>query len=254
MKKPWYEDAFGADYLDRYAHRDQTEADRAAEAFLERARLDRGARVLDLCCGGGRHAEALSQQGVRVTGLDLSWDLLRAAVGRAARTGSHVDFVRGDMRRIPFADGAFDAVVHFFTAFGYFEDDEENLRVLWEVARMLRPGGWYLFDFLNSERLTAELTATPCIRTEETLDDGVTVVSERRLEGGSRRAEKTTRIMREGQTVREIVESVRLFRPWELRPAFWAAGFVIVEQWGGYDARPHGPDSPRWIVLCRRTG
>ena len=100
----------------------------------------RGVRLLDLCCGHGRHAVPLAQLGYRVSGLDLSRPLLARAAAAAAAQGQRVGLVEADMRRLPFADGSFDAVLNLFHAFGYLEDEAQDELVLDEVARVLAPG------------------------------------------------------------------------------------------------------------------
>lgn len=52
------------------------------------------------------------------------------------------------MRDLPLT-GGFDAVVNLFTSFGYFEEDEEQVKVLREIYRMLKPGGKFVIDYLN---------------------------------------------------------------------------------------------------------
>lgn len=252
--KPWYEAAFGADYLERYAHRDESEAALAVETFASRAGLAADARVLDLCCGAGRHVRALARRGHRVVGFDLSRDLLGAARGALADF-PRASLVHGDKRWIALADGAFDAATHFFTAFGYFERDEENFAVFEGVARVLRPGGWYLFDFLDAEQVLAGFEGRGESASVESFDGGVEVRSVRRLTPDRRRVEKSVRIVRGGGVLRELVESVRLFAPSDLRPALAVAGLPVVEEWGGYDGAPHQSGrSGRWIALCRKAG
>src|SRR4051812_31462523 len=79
------------------------------------------ARILDAGCGNGRHAMALAGAGYRVVGLDSSRVLLGAA-RRAARDARWPRFVRGSYATLPFAPGAFDAVVCLGTALGYLGD------------------------------------------------------------------------------------------------------------------------------------
>lgn len=255
MSRPWYEAAFGADYLERYAHRSEDEADRAVAIFLEHAPLPDGAAVMDLCCGAGRHVKALRARGFHAVGLDLSVDLLVSAAERIATPEGRPPafLVRADKRRHPFADATFDAVTHFFTAFGYFADDAENFAVFDEVARVLRPGGWYLFDFLSAPSVRAEFADRREIVREES-DEGVDVRTTRRLSGDGLRVEKHMEFFRAGECYRELRESVRAFMPEELRPALAAARLGIAEEWGGYDAKPwRAENSKRWIALCRKS-
>ncbi|MBN1846512.1 MAG: class I SAM-dependent methyltransferase [Sedimentisphaerales bacterium] len=143
----WYEDFFDEWYL-RYwvqwiepGHTGQ-DAD-AIERFL---RLGPRSRVLDLCCGQGRHSLELARRGYRLVGLDLSDTLLAEARRQAGQEGLAIEFVSGDMRRIPF-ENAFDGVFNFYTAFGYFADDRDNQAVLNAVAGALKPGGRFLLDY-----------------------------------------------------------------------------------------------------------
>ena len=122
--EPWYEAAFRDDYRLVYAHRD-LDAARGEARHLLRAGVS--GRVLDLCCGFGRHSLALAEQGLDVFGLDLSMDLLRAAADLpdpARHLGGRL--VRGDVSGLPFADAAFDSVVVLFSSFGYFGDDGDR--------------------------------------------------------------------------------------------------------------------------------
>lgn len=263
MSKPWYEAAFGADYLERYAYRDAGEARQTVRRLLADAPCSSGL-ALDLCCGAGRHALALREEGYRVVGLDLSADLLEAAV-RSFREltecfcseeqpGDCPLFVRGDKRRLPFARERFRLVTHFFTAFGYFESDQENLDVFREVARILEPGGGYLFDFLSAPAVLRELNAAQeAVWAVEEFADGSRVDTMKSLTPDGRRVEKEVRILHGGKLKNLFLESVRLFQPEELRAGLARAGFSIRNEWGGYSAEPYDErTSSRWIVLCRK--
>src|SRR5690606_41599411 len=75
----WYERSFGEDYLLVYKHRDVQGAKREVHTMISWLDLPVGAKVLDLCCGMGRHSMALVEAGYEVTGVDLSDVLLREA-------------------------------------------------------------------------------------------------------------------------------------------------------------------------------
>jgi SAM-dependent methyltransferase len=200
---PWWESAFRADYLSVYAHRDDASAAREVAAWMNRLPgLRAGARALDLCCGAGRHMRALGASGVDATGLDFSADLLAAA-----RTAGSGRLVRGDMRSLPFASSTFDAVLSFFSSFGYFDSREEDFRVLAEVERVLRPSGGFLLDLPDPE--TVRRSLIPHSRKEL---DGVIVEESRRLTEGGRRVEKSV-VLRDGDGERRWTESLWLHDP-----------------------------------------
>lgn len=242
-RKDWFRDWFGSEYLALYPHRDRAEARRAVALLREATGLGRGARVLDVGCGPGRHLDELGRIGCRTTGLDRSRRMIEAA--RAAAPGSHL--VRADMRSFPFRSNGFDVVTSFFTSFGYFDDGDDDLSVLSEVRRVLKAGGWYLLDFLNANEVTANL------RTEDrsTLS-GLGVVQKRRLAEGGRIVEKRIRIDAGGGVpAREFLERVRLYRPGDLNSMLLRTGLRPGPVFGGYDRSPHTSTSPRYIVLAR---
>ena len=148
---PWYVDFFGSDYQEAYGHIFTKERTEKEVLFVERTLgLSSNSRLLDLCCGQGRHSVLLASHGLKVTGQDLSREYLEQAGRSAKEQGVHLDLLCKDMRDIPFKDH-FDAVINMFSAFGYLESDEENLKVLKAVREALKPGGRVLLDMINRE-------------------------------------------------------------------------------------------------------
>src|SRR6185503_10451218 len=101
--------------------------------------LEAPARILDAPCGHGRIANLLAGDGFSVTGVDATTLFLERARHDALNLGVDVDYRLGDLRDLP-VPGPFDAVVCWFTSFGYF-DDHDNQKTLAEFAGVLRPGG-----------------------------------------------------------------------------------------------------------------
>ena len=157
----WWESWFGEEYLDLYPHRDVDSARREA-AFALAHLPARRAPLLDLCCGPGRHSVPFAEAGLPPIGLDYSAPLLHLARRRDPRLG----LVRGEMRALPFPDGTFAAVVNFFTSFGYFLRESENVAVVAEIERVLRPGGAFLCDTFARDWVleTARPRGTPMLR------------------------------------------------------------------------------------------
>jgi SAM-dependent methyltransferase len=108
-----------------------------AERLVEAADLPAGARVLDVAAGSGNAALAAARCGCAVTGLDYVPELLERGRVRAAAEGLPVDFVAGDAEKLPYPDGAFDAVLSCVGVM--FAPDQE--RAAAELVRVCRPGG-----------------------------------------------------------------------------------------------------------------
>src|SRR5215831_12519400 len=239
----WWESWFGEEYLDLYPHRDVASARR--EAAFALAHLPAPPTpMLDLCCGSGRHSVPLAQAGCPPIGLDYSAPLLNLARLRNPRS----PLVRGDMRSLPFRDGSFRAVVNFFTSFGYFLGELENLAVVTEIERVLASGGAFLCDTFNRDAALAHLVP------EERRSSGDREYSIRRWwNPKTARLEKEIEVRRAGST-ETFRESVRAYTCGELAALLERAGLRVEATWGDFDSAPLGPDSPRLIALARKPG
>ena len=231
----WYETAFRKEYLDLYYHRDDKSAKAEAEFAVKAMGLPENARVLDIACGGGRHARAMTELGYRVVGLDLSRDLLANADG--------VLRVRGDMRHVPFHEG-FAGATSFFTSFGYFDEDG-NRDVLRTAHGALRRNGVYLLDYMNATQVRQQL-----VPESEEDRNGAHYTMKRRIRDG--RVEKDVRIEKDGEVV-EYTESVRLYLHSEVASMLVEAGLDPVATYGDFDGRDFTTDAPRCIFVARKS-
>jgi len=238
----WWESWFGEEYLELYPHRD-VESARREVAFALRHLPEDPLPLLDLCCGSGRHSLRFAEKGFSPVGLDYSAPLLELARARSTR----LPFVRGDMRRLPFADGAFRGVVNFFTSFGYFLADLDNVSVVTEVERVLRPGGRFLCDTFGLEHTLRRLVAE---ESRSTPDRHYRI--RRWWNGQTRRIEKEIEVRRGGST-ETFRESVRAYSAEELTRMVEGAGLRVEALWGNFDGSPVGSDSPRLILLASKN-
>lgn len=241
----WYEESFGEDYLIVYRHRDFGGARREVEKMIDWLALPHGAKVLDLCCGMGRHSLALSEAGYEVTGVDLSEALLREA--RSQKGAGSVTWVRSDMRKLPL-DGGFDAVVNLFTSFGYFEEDEEQVKVLREIHRMLKPGGKFIIDFLNPAYVIRHLVP------HSIREDGDNLIDEsRRIENGYVMKDIIL-TSKTDQTPRRYHERVKLYSLEQFSKMIAAAELRLEAVHGCYDESDYDAESStRMIFRGTRT-
>lgn len=233
----WFEEWFGEEYLQLYPHRDDAEAERAVALIAGATGLAAGWRVLDVGCGAGRHARAFRAVGARCVGLDLSRTLLRVARGV-----TDAPLVRGDMRRLPIRAGSMDLTVSLFTSFGYFERDEEHAAALREMVATVRPGGWFVIDFLNAAEVRRRL-----VERETVPVHGGRAEVARTMSADGRYVCKT--ILAPGG--RRFTERVRLFTREQMEAMLLHAGVEVRHRFGDYDAAPLGPDSPRTFLVGR---
>ncbi len=238
----WYNDWFGKEYLELYAHRDEEEAKLHTDLLLGSIAPVSPQRMLDIACGAGRHLNQLLQRGISAYGVDLSLELLRKYEGRQARV------IQADMRALPFKTESFDAVTSFFTSFGYFETDAEHLELLQEWRRVLSKGGHLYIDYLNREQLLSTLVAN-----SERRVGTKTVREQRSITKDGTRVEKRIRIRDdETNTEDEFIESVRVYSREEMEQLLLQAGFRLKSVYGDMHGGTHSGTSPRLILLALR--
>lgn len=244
----WYEESFGEDYLLVYKHRDIQGAKREVHKMIAWLGLGQGAKVLDLCCGMGRHSMALHEAGFEVTGVDLSPVLLREA--KKNDPEGKVTWLRADMRDLPL-EGGFDAVVNLFSSFGYFERDEEHVRVLKEIARVLKPDGRFIIDYLNPRYIAGHL-----VPASERTDEGQLISERRAIEEGYVKKWITITSM-DGRDAspdnpRKYMERIKLYEREDFAAMLSEAGLTLDHVHGDYDEGEFDPDqSPRMIMVGR---
>ncbi|MFL0557913.1 class I SAM-dependent methyltransferase [Paenibacillus barengoltzii] len=236
----WYELSFGEDYLLVYKHRDAQGAKHEVQRMIRWLHLPPGAKVLDLCCGMGRHSLALAEAGYQVTGVDLSEVLLREA--RRLDPEGRIIWHRADMRELPFQSGEFAAVVNLFTSFGYFKEDEEQIKVLREASRVLKSGGRFLLDFLNPAYVAAHL-----VPYSEREDAGQQIVERRRIEDGY--VIKDIEITAPGGEPRHYMERIKLYELDDFRQMLKEAGLTLQNVHGDYDEELYDPNTSRRMIL-----
>lgn len=234
----WYQEWFGEEYLELYSYRDESEA-KEQVAFFRRHVGSLHGPVLDLACGTGRHVAELSCAGYDAVGCDLSYTLLQTGVAEYGQMA----VTRADMRRLPFCSDSFAGLVNFFTSFGYFATEEENVTVVREMARVLERGAPLLFDYLNVHHELEKLVQ------RETRDTpkGVAFI-ERWFDPHDRSFNKRITI---GE--RRYLERVRGYDLDEIALMFTTCNLSIAAAFGDFAGSDYERSSPRLIILGSKS-
>ena len=186
VKADWWRDIFNANYLrtDGDVVNDDNITRAEVDVLLELLKLRKDASILDLCCGQGRHVLEMARQGYeKVYGLDRSHYLIKRARSFARKEGLSVTLKEGDARKLPFPADHFDVVTILGNSFGYFETQQDDIRVLEEIRRVLKPDGRLLIDITDGEYMRS--TFEP--RSWEWIDKNYFVCRERSLSADSDR-------------------------------------------------------------------
>ncbi len=156
VRKDWWNHIFNKFYLktDGDVVNDKNITTKEIDLFIEIMNFKTQESILDLCCGQGRHSLELARREYhRVQGLDRSQYLIQRARKTAKKENLPVRFQEGDARKLPFHPDKFDAVMILGNSFGYFDTINDDLRVLTEVQRVLKPWGRILIDLSDGEYL-----------------------------------------------------------------------------------------------------
>jgi SAM-dependent methyltransferase len=213
------------------------------ESILRLAGTSRG-EVLDLCCGPGRHSVVFAKKGFGVTGVDRSAFLLERARQHAA--GATVEFIHSDARDFV-REGAFDMVVNLFTSFGYFATRDEDLRMLCNARRSLKPGGVLVMDLHGTETIALLKTLTVW---KEDPRGKVVIMHAQPLDDWQRM--QNSWVLLDGERARRFEFTLNLYSGAGLTKMLETAGFVDIKLFGSLDGTPYDATATRLVAVGRR--
>ena len=245
--KPWHEDdAFWATFASSMFTPERWEAVvEEVDQLLALTKIEPGSRVLDLCCGPGRHALELARRGYLVTGVDRTAAYLGKAREEADTDGLCAEFVQEDMRRFC-RPAEFDAALNLFTAFGYFEDQDEDRKVLINLHRSLKAGGTLVMDLMGKERLARVFRERDWHEV-----DGALMLVERRICQNWSWIENRWLLITDGDR-KEFRVSHRLYSASELDALLTECGFSSVAIHGDLSGAPYDHEAKRLVAVARK--
>jgi len=241
IKDEWFSEWFNTPYYrELYAHRSNEEA---SEFISKLIKLLPAApcKVLDVCCGNGRHSAVFVSNGYSVVGIDISSTSIEEAKERSL---AQARFEIADARDFSL-DEQFCIAVNLFTSFGYFETREEHVAMLKRIYHHLNDGGSFVLDFFNA----TQVIQSGCSHVVKE-SNGKTYTIDKAIT--CNRVEKRIEISMDEKSV-DFKESVALYTQSELVAMLGEAGFTNVRVYGSYDMSDFNEnESDRCILVANK--
>ncbi|MCH8904332.1 MAG: methyltransferase domain-containing protein [Bacteroidetes bacterium] len=240
-KDPWYKLWFDSPYYHKlYKNRNEKEAERFIDRLVEYFSPPDDAKILDAACGQGRHAKYLSAKGYEVTGIDLAASNIEFA---KQFESERLKFFKHELTH-SFKRLYFNYIFNFFTSFGYYNTEDENIKVLQMFNYDTAPFGFLMIDFMNTTKAIAELVSS-----ETKKVDDVEFKIERKLSGDT--IIKTIEVVDEKKYSFE--ERVKALRRADFERYLKESNYHIKEMFGSYQLESFNEqDSDRLIIIAQK--
>jgi SAM-dependent methyltransferase len=240
----WFKDWFSSRfYLEIYRHRNDEDARNLINLIQRNVHINTDDKVLDICCGAGRHSLELARRGFHVTGFDLSKFLISEAnksYRNSLERNLKVKFLIKDMRHFNFRE-SFDMAVNVFTSFGYFDDDNENFRVIKNASDSIRKKGYFVFDYINADYLRRNIV--PQSRNKY----GNLYISQRRKIDGDFVIKKIK--ISSGKKSFEYREKLKLYNYSTMKKVFDKYGLKVYSLFGDYFGNKYLKNNSHRMIL-----
>jgi 2-polyprenyl-3-methyl-5-hydroxy-6-metoxy-1,4-benzoquinol methylase len=243
MNKEWFETWFDTDYYHLlYQHRDETEAKRFIQNLTHHLQIPSRAKVLDLACGKGRHAFVLANLGFETMGVDISKNSIQLAQDHFKLP--NLSFAIHDMRQV-IASNYFDAVFNLFTSFGYFDNLNQNNKVIKAIYTALKPGGIVVIDFINTHYAIKNL-----IPFDEKILNGIVFKQHRSILNNN--IHKAIEVHDNGKIL-NFEEKIQILSDEYFNQILSKYGFKILSEFGNYQLDSYDKNnSNRYIVVAQK--
>lgn len=241
----WWQDLYNRQiYFDLYEKQDTVVAPQQVEEIVKLLKIQPPAKILDVCCGYGRHSIELAKRGFDVVGVDVSERQIKRAKEIAGNMA--ISFQIADIRELNFQN-EFDVAVNMFLSFGYFQTVDEDIAALESVFRALKPGGKFLMDFWNREKEIKNFKPTE----SEKIRD-INILKEWKFDYLKGRLNwRNTVTFPEGR--KETFEhSIRAYTVVELKQLFEHVGFEFSGVYGSLSGEPFSIDSESTVIVANK--
>jgi 2-polyprenyl-3-methyl-5-hydroxy-6-metoxy-1,4-benzoquinol methylase len=216
--------------------------------FIEKTlKLKPKMKILDLACGWGRHSIELALRGYEVTGLDLNPLYLKEGKKSAEKLNLKIRWIKGDMRKISFKN-EFDVILSLSNSFGYFEKEDDHQKVIFEVAKALKPKGFFFLDVETLELFAYHYKAE---QKKKLAKDHFLIIKSSFDFLRSRYEEEIIEFWKNKKKEKTFY-SIRAFTTKELISLCQKAGLKFKKVYGGFKDKPLSFNSERCILITQK--
>lgn len=240
---PWFSEWFNTEYYHLlYSHRSDSEASMFIDTLCNFLKIKKGTKVADIACGKGRHTAEMARLELQAIGFDLSEHSIACAT--ETYKDLNAQFFVHDMRSpLPFQD--FGAAFNLFTSFGYFDNLDEDNRVIDNIFNSLNSGGYFIQDYICAE------TYLPNFPSKHTIEKNDIVFLIDKYVNNGFIIKNITVIDKEKKL--EFQEKIRIYTADELSQLHRKSGFTILHQFGDYNLNLPNNASPRIILISQKN-
>jgi len=233
----WYASWFNTSYYHLlYKNRDNSEAKRFMDTLTQHLSIQQNETILDLACGKGRHSLYLNSLGYAVTGVDLSKNSILSA---QKNENERLQFDVHNMT-LPYKK-QYNFVFNLFTSFGYFEDEEDNIKTIKAIKQNLKPNGIGVIDFFNAHHVISTLVTEEIKKVEN-----IIFHIKRFVENGF--IVKQIDFIDDGQEY-SFQERVKAITLEDFEDYFKKAGLTLLEIFGDYNLSKYSKENSSRLIL-----
>jgi SAM-dependent methyltransferase len=237
----WFSSWFNTKYYHiLYKNRDFSEAETFISNLINDLKIEKNSKILDLACGKGRHSIYLNKLGYQIDGCDLS----KESISYAKKfENDRLHFFVHDMRE-PLVNKSYNYVFNLFTSIGYFEDLNDNIKMLQSIESYTAPNGLLVIDFMNAHKVINNL-----VTKETKIVDGISFNITREVINGF--IIKTIKFIDKGQPF-EFKEKVQAIRLSDFENYLSKTNFKTIKTFGNYNLDTFDiENSDRLIIIAK---
>ncbi len=246
-KKAWHEDEnfWKGVYPILFSKERWRNTPEEVEKVITLLNLTPGCRILDLCCGPGRHSLELAARGFHVTGVDRIAFYLKKAKEKADSQGLNIELIEDRMEHF-LRPGFYDTVLSLLTSFGYFEDPKDDQLVLINIHSSLKKGGKLLMDLMGKEVMARIFQERDWHE-----ENGTLILEERKVSNDWSWSENRWIVIK-GETRKDFRFAHRIYSAVELSALLKECGFKSVHAYGDLGGSPYGHEARRLIIVAEK--